>query len=725
MQQAIEAEAGQDLSPEEKVRVQQAVAGFVTKLQQEADDRVNKRASIEKRWLKNIRQINGEYEPDVLQTLKDAERSTVFINETRPKVNACKARLSDMLFPTDDKNYGISPTPVPKLAEEAQEAVAQAKDLVEQANDAIKAQQPNHAALAQEAQAAADTGMRLKSEMDEARKRSKSMEDEIDDQLTESNYAAAARDAIDDAVEIGTGIMKGPVANAERIRRSWKQEEAEDGQDAVYQLNYEEQPRPAFYRTDPWGFFPSPDATGIEESEDFFERYLKTQKQLRAMAKQPGFDKDAIRRVLQAEPDKNAPSYIGELRAIMGDDSALKGQKYHVWEYRGAIEADDMRDICACLGKNDLIDAQDETDPLEEIQVVIWFCQNEVLKFGVHHLDSGEPIYSVFNLEEDKASIWGYGIPDLMRDSQSVMGAAWRMMMDNSGLSSGPQIEIDPSVLEPVDGKWALVARKLWKRRQDAPAGKPGIIVHNIASHQNELANIIELAKQFIDDETSISLLAQGEQGAHSTQTSSGIALLMNAVNIVFRRMVKNFDDDMTTPNIRRIYDWNMQFSNKEHIKGDYSVDARGSSVLLVREVQSQNLMLLANMTAHPSFGMMLKGAAILRKLSQSMLIEADEIIFTDDEIKEQIEANDNTPEQTPEELKIQFQAAEAQKQRDHEVSIKAMERDMTMMQFAEKNNLELAKVQAMLGDKQADRDSKERMLAAEAAIKQEFGHGL
>ena len=41
-------------------------------------------------------------------------------------------------------------------------------------------------------------------------------------------------------------------------------------------------------------------------------------------------------------------------------------------------------------------------------------------------------------------------------------------------------------------------------------------------------------------------------------RTAMGMAMLMNAVNVVFRRVVKNFDDDMTMPNISRLYDWNM-----------------------------------------------------------------------------------------------------------------------------------------------------------------------
>ena len=114
--------------------------------------------------------------------------------------------------------------------------------------------------------------------------------------------------------------------------------------------------------------------------------------------------------------------------------------------------------------------------------------------------------------------------------------------------------------------------------------------MHTIPAQQEVYQAVIELCLRFVDLETNISMLASGEQGATS-KTAGGMSLLMNSVNVVFRRVVKNFDDGITTPAITRAYYYLMQFSNKEEIKGDYGVQARGSSVLLVREIQAQNLL--------------------------------------------------------------------------------------------------------------------------------------
>lgn len=693
--------------------IQMAVKMLVNRLEREADDRVSKRNLVEKRWLTDIEQYHGEYENSVIKELEDAKKSTLFINQTRPKTNSCVARLSDMLFPTDDKNWGIKPTPVPDLTRTAQEAADRAIKAAQEANRALQQGDPTQAdAIAQEGNTVAEIGSRLKANMDQARKAADSMSEEIEDQLRECNYAIQARDVIDDTCKIGTGVMKGPVASMERSRRAWKKDQG------GYSLTYQEDNRPAYYRVDPWSFFPDSDARTVDESESFFERHLLRAKDLRRLAKQPGFDPDAIRRLLKQMPSRNLPTYLADLRNITGENQAPTDKLFQVWEYRGPITSEEMVYLAQAMGKDQMAQAYVDPDPLMEIQVVLWFCQGEVLKFGVHHMDSGEPIYSVYNLEKDDSSIWGYGIPYLMRDSQKALNGAWRMMMDNAGLSSGPQIVINTKYVDPADGKWTLGPRKVWLKKGDAPAGSPVFETYEINMHQAELANIIMLAKQFIDDETSISVLAQGEQGAHTTQTAQGMAILMNAVNVVFRRFVKNFDDDMTVPNIRRLYDWNMQFSKKEHIKGDMEIDARGTSVLLVRELQAQNLLVLANMTAHPVLGILLKAAPVLRKLAQSMMIAPDEIVKTDEELKNEaamMAKQGAQPDMEMEKLKVTQAIAELDAQT--KIAVANMERETKLMELAQHSNIDLEKLRAMLALEDKKTASKERIFAAEAAI--------
>jgi hypothetical protein len=124
-----------------------------------------------------------------------------------------------------------------------------------------------------------------------------------------------------------------------------------------------------------------------------------------------------------------------------------------------------------------------------------------------------------------------------------------------------------------------------------------------------------------------------------------GMAILQSSANIIFRRIVKNLDDGIIAPTMRRLYDWNMQFSKKAEIKGDMQVDARGTSVLLVKEVQAQNLMLVVSqLMANPNIAPMIKAFPAVEKLFQAMMIKPSDVMITEDEYKKYLDKTSNQP---------------------------------------------------------------------------------
>lgn len=732
-------EEGED-GAENKVPLEVQLSAIIGALQKEADQRTGKRQLVEQRWLDDLKQYHGRYDDGILKDLAQNKRSQLFINQTRPKTNACEAKLGDMLFPTDDKNWGVRPSPVPELTVEAESVAAQATEAKMAA-----AEDPENPVMQEIAEALDAKALEINLRMDEAKKRARSMEQEIDDHLKECRYAIQARDVIRDACRLGTGIMKGPVVSG-RNRSKWVSTSGDqmnrdpdvvpmqgaDDARPMWFLQESEDARPVFWRVDPWNFFPDMDATSIEDCESVLERHLMTPKELRKLSRQPGFkaQADAFRRLLTEGARSSTPTYISDLRSITGAHHDSQINRYHVWEYHGPMSGDDLAVIAESLGDTDLLEEvmmeDGEIDPLAELQVAIWFCQGALLKVGIHHLDSGESIYSVFNLEKDEAGLFGFGVPYLMRDSQKSLNAAWRAMMDNAGIAGGPQIEIDEEVLEPADGEWVMTPRKVWKRKRTTDPNRLGMKFHKVDMHQTEMANIINISKQFIDEETSISTIAQGEQGSHTTQTAHGMSLLMNATNVVFRRIVKNWDDDMTTPTIRRMYDFLMQFSKKDHIKGDYEVDARGTSVLLVREMQATNLMgFIMNFAGHPVVGRFLKqdGLPALRKLTQTLMIPADEVIKTNEEVAEDDAANASAPPQPdPATIKLENEMNLASLQHEHAMELEQFRRETSMIQLAEKHNMTLDQLRAKLQESREKRDSDERKMAVEAAVSQRQG---
>jgi hypothetical protein len=764
-------QASQQMKPPSKAKLGEIVGRH----EAEVNSRIGKRTSLEQRWIADLEQYHGQYDAATAKNLYDEERSGLFINYTRPKTDALAARLKDLLFPTDEKNWGINPTPVPTLSDNAEAAAAAAREKAKQAQGAQEqadmaaeelppppppGEQPDPAAMEaqqqagqmqqqadqmqQEANAAQEAAAVLSAKLEEARKRADLMEKEIDDQLTECLYQSIKRDQIDCACKLGTGVTKGPVTG-DKVRKGWKTDDAT----GEYQLDMSDGNQPAYRGVDIWGFFPDMDATTIEDSNGTYERHLLNRRGLRQLAKLTGFDKDAIRRLLQLAPSTSAPAYLAQLRNIRSASQQVTGDLYHVYEYYGPLESQDMQDIAMHF-----LQSQDQTitgiagqalqqlgeiDPLVSINACIWFCQGEILKFALYPYDSGECIYSVFTLAKDEASIFGYGMPSIIRDPQAGINGAFRAMMDNAGVSSGPQIIIDIQNIEPEDGDYRLRPRKVWKAKNGLQKENPPFQLFHVETRQVELANIIQLCERFIDNMSAVPQLIQGQTGEVGAQnvmnTALGTAIMHNSANVSFRAIVKSFDDDVTVPDIRRCYDWNMQFSDKDEIKGDYQVDARGSSVLLMRELQAQNLMVIATqLGGHPIFGPMLRNRELLKKIFQAHMIPADEVMLTDEEIDVVLAAAAiNTPEAQAaaaaeaqaeearelENQRMELEVASKNQENASKERIAKLQYDAQMMITVAKLNMSVQEIEAMLAGKEMDHATKERIFASEVAVEQ------
>ncbi len=712
-------------------RNRQRMDALVARLTTLAQEQVSKKNWIEERWLNDLRQYHGRYDAATEATLNENKRSRLYANMTRPKTHAWEAKLSDMLFPTDGtKNWGIRPSPVPELqqaidADQPEEpnitTIAPPRPAAggQQGNGALPppgpaTQGPERLEIPTENEMRAAEAKKI---MDEAKIKSDGMELEINDQLKQSKYDLAMRQVLHDACKLGTGVSKGPTLT-NKTRRRWVEKD-QDGQ-VVQVLADVEDPRPDNAEVDPWSFFPDMSAPRPREAGFFFERHLYNPKQVRDLAKQPGFNKDELRKLLLEGPHEGYPSYITTLREITGTGQDTLTDRFHIWEYHGPMDHEDLEAILESTGRGGEIE---DFDPLEEINVIVWFSQNHLLKFGEQPMESGDPIYSVFSFERDETSMFGFGVPYLMRDSQKAVNGAWRMIMDNAALSAGPQVVVDQTIIEPADGSWVLTARKVWLRKTGSvPNAAKAFETFDIPNNQADLVAVINMARQFADDETSLPVIEQrGDEGqSHVTRTALGMAMLMNAVNVVFRRVVKNFDDEMTVPNITRMYDWNQQFSLKDNIKGDFEVDARGSSVLLVREMQAQNLMTMADrFTSHSVLGPMTRAAPLYRKLVEAHMLSPDDIVMTDAEIKAAQAELEKAGEQDPEILKLEMQLNIAQIEAEVRLQVANLERETKLMTLAETNNMTVAKLQVLLGVKQIETDSKERIFASEAAMEE------
>jgi hypothetical protein len=402
-----------------------------------------------------------------------------------------------------------------------------------------------------------------------------------------------------------------------------------------------------------------------------------------------------------------------------------------VWEYHGPISKQELIDAMTSTDEQAL-ESKDIDELDDEIEAVVFFSDTNVLKVAINPMDTEEKPYSGLCWEKDDASPFGFGVPYLMSSAQKVINSSWRMMLDNAGQSVTDQIVINDGIIEPVDGKWTIGPKKIWRVTDPNRSVQEAFGVFETRNHQAEYANVIQMARQFADEETNMPLIAQGEQSSHVTKTSSGMAMLMNSANIVLRRAVKNWDDDITSPLISRFYDWNMQFNNKEDIKGDYCIEARGSSALLVREKQQENLMLFANLSAsNPELAMRRDWEGLDKEMAKSLEVPYNNITLSDEEIEERMQQaqQQQQPEQDPnaqmkgQELQLKQQELQFKAQvMQQELQMKAQDSErnyeLRVAELALKENLTMAQMKNKLdSDMLKDRTARDKA-AAEISLK-------
>ena len=150
--------------------------------------------------------------------------------------------------------------------------------------------------------------------------------------------------------------------------------------------------------------------------------------------------------LLDAGPHDQLPEYMLDLDTVVSEEvTSYSTDVFVVWEYRGPLDRDEIEDIMRELMRTEEGDepVSIEVDPLIQADAVLFFCQGEMLKYGITHMDDNSPIYSIYQMEKSTARLWSVGLPFLIREQAAILIDAWRGMLDNAALAAQPQIEIN------------------------------------------------------------------------------------------------------------------------------------------------------------------------------------------------------------------------------------------------------------------------------------------
>lgn len=284
---------------------------------------------------------------------------------------------------------------------------------------------------------------------------------------------------------------------------------------------------------------------------------------------------------------------------------------------------------------------------------------------------------------------------------------------------SGPNVEINYDLMEPDTDLNSFYPRKIWFRRgRGVDAQYPALRVYNIDSHIEELIKVIELFKNFGDEETTLPTWMIGQMANNETaQATSG---RLSTITISIKDIVRNFDY-FTEQIIRDLYSWNMTFNSRTDIKGDFLCKARGVSSLVMKEIRMQALTQLTGTMTPEEWEYIPKRDFLIEKLkAHDVRIK----LLTDTEVAKNQEARKQSEEMV---LAVEMQKAEvgykkaqtmAQLTKAKKVNVEAMKDAQTPPETQPVEDSRLA--EADLAGKMGEEERKEEAHQQDLRLKDE-----
>ena len=584
------------------------------------------RKETENEWLKDLRQFQGMYEPEVLARLNESgARSKVFVGLTRTKVMAAYSRIVDLLFQHGDSYFGIEPTPIPQL--DPLKAMQMREQAVMQITAASGGMAPE---LNEDLIAARMSELEeefLEAEQIIAKEAAEKMAVEIHDQLIEANAEQKLKEAILESTIFGSGAIKAGTIRIDRVQSYSRIQDPTTGQTG-FALSQIEKAMPEVESVSIFDLYPDPYCTSLDDCEGLFRRHVLTRSQLRDLADRPGFDGEMIRYLIKHNRQGNHTEEDHEKtrRRIAGiNEYSESSNRFEVIEYWGEIDGYELEEHG--------VDIPEGTDLSDYFSSCVWFSGGKVIKVMLNPIQGYRVPYHIFPYERSPHQFWGTGVPRMMRDSQTTMNAATRIWIDNLALSSGPMMEVNTDLLaageDPTDiHPWRVFLR------EGGDGSMAAVRFYQPVANANGLNQIVELFRRFADETTSLPSYTHGEQTRSLNKTATGISMLMGAANVALKSTIKNIDDFLLEPMVSALFHFNMEFGTNEKAKGDLKVISRGSTALIQKEVQSQRLLQFLSLVSNPMDAALVDRNQLLRDIAQSLDIDPDEVIKSEERLQ-------------------------------------------------------------------------------------------
>ncbi len=581
---------------------------------------------IEDIMLKALRQRNGEYEADKLGRIHAHGGSDIYMMITEVKCRAAESWLRDILMDTGTPPWDLRPTPIPDIPDEANAAIEQALGTEIIRMISVVGQNPDQGVVA-EMREIMTQQHRFKL-MQEATNRSERMKTRIEDQFAQGGWSEAFNEFLTDLVTLPAAIVKGPVVRRQR-KLSWGTDE-----NGKIVAETTEALAPEYERVDPFRIYPEPGISRFQEGY-VFEHHPMPRHELADMIGVPGYDDDAIKLILE---QGTSGSWIH-----MDAESEKEHEERKFGTERRPTDVFDALEFWGKISGKMLLDwgldEEEIPEPEREYDANVWMVGNYIIKATLNYDPLGEIPYAKTSFIRTPGAFWGKGIPEIIEDLQGVCNAAARALVNNMGISSGPQVEVNTERIPSNEDITAIHPWKIWQVLND-PLGSSAPAIRFTQPDDNSvtLMGVYDKFSKLADDHSGVPAYIYGDlnvQGAG--RTASGLSMLMGSAGKGIRQVVMHIDADIIKPVVNRQFIYNMRYDPDDSIKGDAQIVPKGAINLAVKDTVNIRRIEFLAATAN-EFDMEIIGregrAAVLREVAKGLQMDADEVVPSREQAK-------------------------------------------------------------------------------------------
>lgn len=513
--------------------------------------------------LRSMRAVAMQFDPEDMPLVQDSGVD-IYVGLTNLKVRALKAWITDILANSDDKPWTLKASPLPELPPEAEEAVVDAltrelemfglsADLRDRAKFFKDVAQKHADKIAAEATAR--------------------METKIEDLMIEGGWRSAFGDFLADLTVFPSAVIKGPIA--ERVPgMRWV-----DGE-----LRVVERVKYVMRRVHPLDIFPSSDSTTTQDGEYIVERQRVSRHELLKAIGIPGFLEPAIRQLILEHPEgyeqrvgTDASQEAIEGTSLTGDGGTGDG-RWHVLAYHGRVP-----------GRLLALHGVQIDDPQRPYEAEVWVCAGKVIRAMLNPHPLAQRPYHMASFEMVPGSIWGRSMPMLLRDVQRMCNAAARSLVRNMAFASGPVGEYDIERMAHETDIQNIRPFRLYATTTDPlmQSSQPALRFQKLDSNATELIKVFDYWSKIADDLSGVPAYVLGNPAvAGAGRTLGGLSMLMGNAAKGVKMVIATVDRHAIEPIVRAYHTMVMMFDPDRSLKADANVIARGSSGLLMRELQ-------------------------------------------------------------------------------------------------------------------------------------------